>query len=808
MRRWTLLALVAFACSTLLFPNGPRTTALWCFDEQEGLYPSSVLEDCSDTNAPLVLGLGGRIVPGKFGNALEPLEHPPIRLPHGEALFGLEQLPPAEGRKTAPMSWENAHFAALMTGGERHLRSEVGFVRPTRTRLNLGNFDWTVEFWFMPTASTFREGVVFEVGTGPRGENRQITQLVLERNRKAFRLRNQPSGADTAIRSLDFGSVSGWKHLAFVYSARERSLKHYVDGRLVSENRNLSLLELPVGEEDYLSIGRDGLWGNPLAGRIDELRFSEGQVYGGDFTPPGSFSPLQGRPDTPAPAKGLPLLFGDAGKDDSPLRLGRRKHLFVDDAFIAEMRDAVFTVNPPRRAERVIDNIEGPFRKHLTVIEDEDGLIRIYNGAHDDYLIVHTSRDGVHFEAPDTGIHYRGRKNVVIPERVGGMGNPFIDPNGAGDRKWKYITGYHSRGVYLYTSPDGWKWTREKMALLPFRSGTQTCTFYDEQRRLYFSTHRTGIFNTPGSATQRSTVVTETTDLSRPILYNPLSQDDYFELKKTKRLREPLPWWLDNGPLTPGDFGLEFPHTFDPDEADPVGTDIYITKAMKYPYAPDTYLAFPILYFHYEKDGPPTRQELMNPKRERGEGPVETQIAVSRDGRNWKRFYRPAYVGIGMHEGIDTKTAYIAHGMVKRGDELWQYYFGEPHYHSAYKKYDDKRAVFRLVQRLDGFVSIDSPYGKEAHLRTKPFTFEGSRLRLNIDTDAAGYAQVGFLDERGEPVKGFSVDDCVYLNGDFIDTEVEWLGTGADVSSLEGKTVQLVFRMRGSKLYSMRFAED
>ena len=67
-------------------------------------------------------------------------------------------------------------------------------------------------------------------------------------------------------------------------------------------------------------------------------------------------------------------------------------------------------------------------------------------------------------------------------------------------------------------------------------------------------------------------------------------------------------------------------------------------------------------------------------------------------------------------------------------------------------------------------------------------------------------------------------------NGDFIDTEVEWMKnrdeisrisiateeealtlsekvvTGSDVSRLAGKPVKLVFRMRGSKLYAMKFA--
>lgn len=90
---------------------------------------------------------------------------------------------------------------------------------------------------------------------------------------------------------------------------------------------------------------------------------------------------------------------------------------------------------------------------------------------------------------------------------------------------------------------------------------------------------------------------------------------------------------------------------------------------------------------------------------------------------------------------------------------------------------------------------------------TKPFVFEGNQLCLNIDTNAIGYAQLGFLDVRRRPIEGFSVDGCFYINGDFVRGAVEWLGAGADVSSLAGQTVRLVFRMRGSKLYAMQFVE-
>ncbi len=113
--------------------------------------------------------------------------------------------------------------------------------------------------------------------------------------------------------------------------------------------------------------------------------------------------------------------------------------------------------------------------------------------------------------------------------------------------------------------------------------------------------------------------------------------------------------------------------------------------------------------------------------------------------------------------------------------------------------------MYRVVQRLDGFVSADAPYDKMATIVTKPLIFKGNRLDLNINTSATGYAQVGFLDANGKPIKGFSVDDCVYVNGNFVNTEVQWLNKGKDISSLQGKPVQVVIKMRGSKLYSMQF---
>ncbi|MFV2070974.1 MAG: LamG-like jellyroll fold domain-containing protein, partial [Pirellulales bacterium] len=486
------------------------------------------------------------------------------------------------------MNWRNARFTALMTCGEKHLRKEVGLVNPTETSLNLGPFDWTLEFWYLPTRTAKQEGVVLEIGSGPRGENGQVTQLALDPDRQNFKLNNQPSGNVLVIPSSASAlspARAAWHHLAFVYAAAEKQLRHYVDGIPQPLPEKCALVPLPHGKEAYLSVGRDSLWGKPLPGRIDELRISTGQVYGEKFSPPGSFA-------TPRPAQSLlqgpPLLFAAAPDDDDggPIALAGRKHVFIDDALLAENEGCEFVVNPPRKAERVIDRIEGSFRKHLTVVEDSQGLIRIYNGVENDYLAVRTSTDGVHFGKPETsrtestkptGQQKNQRQDlVVIPEMVGGLGNPFLDPNGPAEQRWKYFSGYHRRGIYLYTSADGYHWQRHKTATLSFRSGTQSCTFYDDQRQCYVSYHRSGIFHTPAGATQRSSVLTQHQNLAETTPFTPLTQAQYLALRGEFRLRDPLPWYLDNGPLTPGGFGMEFPHRFGTLPEDPVGTDIYI----------------------------------------------------------------------------------------------------------------------------------------------------------------------------------------------------------------------------------------
>jgi hypothetical protein len=284
--------------------------------------------------------------------------------------------------------------------------------------------------------------------------------------------------------------------------------------------------------------------------------------------------------------------------------------LFLDDALLARRDQVSFTAHPARVAEPVLEG-----SGWISIVDAGPQDIRLYANGPDNTLAVFVSKDGVHFTAPDLGRgEYRGRRNLVLRDPAS-VGSVFIDSNGPPDERWKIVSGLRQRGgVFVYTSADGFTWRRNDVTALPFWAGSAVNVFYDDQRRRYVIHNRTDYYRTPGGTTNRKSLLTEVADLLAPWPFTAVSR----ETTRAAAARGILthadqldPWWLDNGPLAPGGFGLEYPVGFAADpQIDPLGTDVYNTRAQKYPWAEDAYVAFPLLFFHYHRDGPPQRQIL------------------------------------------------------------------------------------------------------------------------------------------------------------------------------------------------------
>ncbi len=809
VRCWYAACVLAFAIRPFA---RAAPIALWLFDGPKALYPSCALTDSSDNGYFLIMGRGAHLVDGRFGTALlfdnpRPLEIAGKLVHSGDPsamLFGLVQAPMLPGRTVKPMTWQTATFGALMTAGEDHLRKPP-FANPSDTKLNLGDFDWTVEFWFKASRAA-KQGIVYELGSGPRGENYVITQLSLLQDRGGFELVNQPSGTTLFISSnrADLQAGGGWHHYAFVYDAKQQQLRHYVDGVLQSLPEKVRFTSVPHGDEAYLSIGRDAVWKRPLPGALDEMRISDDQVYRADFKPPATLA-LAPSPKRTTKPSALPLLFSSTVAAPRVVDLGSRKYLFLDESLISTKHDVTIVANPPKRMEKVIDRIKG----HMSVVQDDTGTLRLYYDGPKDSLAVITSTDGIHWEKPDLGNgEYYGERNIVLRAPVG-LGNVFLDPNALPNRRWVYVSGIRKEAIFVFTSEDGYNFKSDPTAALPFSSGSQSDLYYDDQRDLYVGQHRSGYGEAAGGETLRRYVLSQVRSLDGTWPYTPRWGNSTGYVDNHIKVQSDVmnPWFLDNGPLTPPGPGAELPTVMGHDPQDPPDTDIYVTNAIKYPWAPDTYLAFPSVYFHYRGNLGKTRAFLGEKAQQRGSGVTEAQLAVSRDGLTWHRFVRPAYVPISDLGRNDIHMEFMVQGLVRRGDEIWQYVGGHPGggigYHSPWVK-NASWPLYRLVQRVDGFTAAEGAY-TGGTLVTKKLRFDGTHLVLNIDTGAVGYAQVGLLDAAGKPIRGYNVDDCIYVNGDFLHTTVAWLNRGSDLSAFCGKTVQLVIRLHGAKLFAMQF---
>ena len=69
--------------------------------------------------------------------------------------------------------------------------------------------------------------------------------------------------------------------------------------------------------------------------------------------------------------------------------------------------------------------------------------------------------------------------------------------------------------------------------------------------------------------------------------------------------------------------------------------------------------------------------------------------------------------------------------------------------------------------RRDGFAPV-RPKSGEGMLTTEPLTFLGTTLHLNVES-SRGRVEVEVLDQRGEPVEGYSRADCVPISTDSTD---------------------------------------
>jgi hypothetical protein len=464
--------------------------------------------------------------------------------------------------------------------------------------------------------------------------------------------------------------------------------------------------------------------------------------------------------------------------EEAPLDVGGRKQLFIDRRFMAESERVTLRTNPAQKLGQIMDADGKPLMGHVSRVIEDQGKIRMYVG-----------HDGVAIFESDDGLHFRATGKSI---GGGSFSTIFLDSHEANpQRRYKLFLlksqptfDRATDGVYAFTSGDGLHFT-EVGRVLPWFTDNPTIVLWDARIGKYVIYLRALAYDSPN---QRR--------IGRIEVDDPLQPWPFRESK------DPRPFLsTENVPVV-----------LAADDQDDSESDIYYNAATIYEAAQDTYLMFTTQFRHFS---PKRHPFVRSPRPGQWEdfGPLEVQLAVSRDGVHWQRPSREPYFPMGLPDEWDRWYAVMGPGLARRGNYLYQYYNSSGRLHDGailraeYEKSAPQLGGIGIVrQRLDGFVSADADT-KGGWLQTPLLTFRGNRLRLNIDTGAMGTAFVELRDADRQPIPGFTLDDCEEIGGNFIDQIVYWKGS-SDVGSLAGRPIRIHIQLKRGKLFAFQFIAE
>lgn len=438
------------------------------------------------------------------------------------------------------------------------------------------------------------------------------------------------------------------------------------------------------------------------------------------------------------------------------LDIGSRRELFVDDYLLAEQTGTQLQMHAPtaRDVALVCDAPwEGNISAYYTLFADGDRFRMYYRGAHFDevakksthpeFTCYAESRDGLHWEKPPLGLfEFNGSKanNIVWAGEDTHNFTPFLDTNPASPPEARYKA--------LAGSATRW--------------GGQGLRAYQSPDGLHWS------------LMQPAGVITDGDFDSQNLAFWDPAQQQYvaFYRKGRSGIRDIMTCTSKDFVNWTAPVYLEY--------GDAPQEHLYTNAIQPYFRAPQLLLGFPTRF---------------QPKHEQ----VEPVLMTSRDGRNFHRWPEPLIPITAPSERDGNRSNYMTSGLLQLPgqDRELSVYATERYYAGPGSR------LRRFTFRTDGFVSLQAAASGGTAV-TKLLRFTGRQLLLNYAAGSGGQVQVELQNASGQPLPGFTLQDCTPLSGDQIEQAVTWSGSD-DVSALAGQPVRLRFVMKSADLYALQF---
>jgi hypothetical protein len=544
--------------------------------------------------------------------------------------------------------------------------------------------------------------------------------------------------------------------------------------------------------------------------------------------------------------------------------VGDRKQLFIDRRFIESSDNVELNINQAEKVMLDVDasrNFDGHGMQPLSVMHDpQRNVYRIYYLSGGIYCLESTDgfnwrQLGPEFNNGVPVIEQDGKQYPVIvaPPIQGLTGGrasalPLLiyDAHDVPERRYKLFQEYNFTGmdgdgyevgspnkgprltgVYGFYSADGIHFKPAPKRLLPFMTEVLFGAYWDESAGRYHIFTRClnlaggdkGLNSIQGGQFiyRHGFTYQNPEGLVDPLVPENMIVPGFENIRSVTRLDAAdlmQPWTIDGKPVPETTTSYATPEHLPMvshfDKWDGF-QDLYFGYVTHYPYAENMQLMLIMTLRHFHPSRQPWRPGFADVN-----GPLEMQLAVSRDGSQWDRLDRESYVDLGLMNEFDRARHQSSVGLIRIGNYIYQYIKPGPGLHDPTVPIRDVYAeekpewadvlMIGLRQRLDGFVSADADY-KGGSLTTPPIVFSGKRLVINENCSGQGTMFVEIRDINDQPIPGLTLGDCEEITYNDVAWEVRWQGK-ADVSALAGKPVKLHFRMTNAKLYAFQFEGD
>ncbi len=186
---------------------------------------------------------------------------------------------------------------------------------------------------------------------------------------------------------------------------------------------------------------------------------------------------------------------------------------------------------------------------------------------------------------------------------------------------------------------------------------------------------------------------------------------------------------------------------------------------------------------------------------------VDMEMCFSRDGIHWNRPLRCGWIQRGKAGAFDSASIYPTQGLIRNSENMLIPYWACDMRHNffvekEYEKRQPQAGVCMAEIHQDRLVGLQSQKTIRGFLQTRPFIIQSTSLRL--DADIRGLIRYSLCDTFGDPLPGYTANDCIALHGDSHEHVLRWKDNKS-AGEHQIYAVSLRLELENATVYGIRY---